>query len=74
MIKFNKVLLTQDEIELLSELLMLEEQDRNPMFANIIDDEKLSILSLKMFKKTYRGKILEQKKRQDLVQRARESA
>ena len=74
MIKYNKVLLTQDEIELLSELLMLEEQDRNPMFANIIDDEKLSILSLKMFKKTYRGKIIEQKKRQDLVQRARESA
>ncbi len=40
MIKFNKVLLTQDEIELLSELLVLEEQDRNPMFENIIDDEK----------------------------------
>ncbi len=74
MIKFNKVLLTQDEIELLSELLVLEEQDRNPMFENIIDDEKLSILSLKMFKKTYRGKTLEQERRQDLVRRAKESA
>jgi len=74
MIKFNKVLLTQTEIEIISELLMLEEQERHPMFENIIDNERLTDLSNKMYKHTYKGKIIEQKKRQELVRRAKESA
>ena len=56
--KQHTVTFYQDEIELLSELLKLEEQERHPMFENVIDDAGLSNLSLKIFKLTFRGEAL----------------
>lgn len=47
---------TQDEVEIISQLLRLEEQERQQQFANTIGDEELSALSLRVWGQTTEGK------------------